>query len=155
MKKFLTICIAGLFTAFTGLANAAPKELPNTAKLTCAANADGTGVLTVAGINVKHIEVYHHNQDGTARNKDVLKSAATYPIPRSATYQVVFTDSAGTWYTNLDAVDGDNAARVFAAAASSQFNGVCTVPEAEHGGTGGPGSSLACCHMLRAKTTAK
>lgn len=150
MKKAMLFCIAVLFT-FAGLAQAAPKSLPENAKLTCKANADGTGMLTASGVTVKAVEIYYHNQDGTARNKAILKPAATYSIPHSATFQVVFSDAAGTWYTNVDGIDGANAARMFANVAPSQFDGVRAVPDAKHGGIGGPGASLACSHMLRAK----
>lgn len=155
--KFFSILVLSLFV---DLAWAVPESLPAGAKVTCVANQDLTGVLTIEGATVKRVEVYYHNPDGTTKNRAVLETAATYAIPRFATFNFVFANAKGEERYVLVG-SGDTPAqitKVFAnvtSAGSSTFNGVSIVPDARHGGIGGPGASLGCTHMLRAKTAAK
>ncbi len=150
-KQYLLIFIS-LF-AITGLANAAPEALPDGARVTCTKNDDGTGTLTIAGVEVKRTELYIHAP--TSRIK-VLKPASSYLVPHSATFNFVWKNAAGEDRYVLVGAD-PNAAKVFGDTkpAVSSFIGVMEVPDAKNGGIGGPGASLACSHMLRSKTATK
>ena len=153
MRKtaFFPIVLALLFS-FTGLASADVNDFPAGANAICAANSDGTGTLTTSGLDVTRVEIYHHNPNGIAQSKTILSPAASYTIPHNATFQIVFSDKTGTGFVNLDGADGADAAHLFVSdSGKSAFEGIRAVPDRAHGGIGGPGSSLACTHMLRTK----
>ncbi|MDO8565721.1 MAG: hypothetical protein Q7S04_00865 [Candidatus Moranbacteria bacterium] len=150
--KFVSIAVA---LAFSGYAYATPEALPAGAKVSCTANADGTGTLAISGVDVKRVELYVH---APTSKKSILDSAASYKVPANATFNFVFKNAAGE--DRYVQVGGDNparVARVFAAsgtaASASTFDGVMAVPDARNGGIGNGGASLGCSHMLR-RTTA-
>lgn len=148
MKKFLTLLFTTVL-AFIGLtAHAAPEALPDGAKVMCTKNDDGTGTVTIAGVEVKRLELYIHKPVSKMK---ILKTAPSYNIAAYSTFNFVWKNAAGEDRYVLVGAD-PNAAKVFGDTKTmSQFSGVMEVPDAKNGGIGGPGASLACSHMLRAK----
>lgn len=146
-KMSLTIITLALAAGF---AHATPEALPDGAKLQCTANADGTGTLKVTGVEVKRVELYIH---APTSKINLLDKADAYAIPTSTTFNVVFKGKGGEdRYVSL----GDESAqvaKVFATGGGTggAFDGVRIVPDKAHGGIGGPGASMGCSHMLRAK----
>lgn len=146
MKK---VMFSLLFACLPGLVYAAPEALPDGANVMCKANDDGTGTVTVTGVEVKRFEIYTHKP---VSKMSVKKTADSYKIPAYSTFNFVWRNSAGENRYVLVGAD-PNTTKVFgeAKAVVSPFIGVMEVPDAKNGGIGGPGASLACSHMLRAK----
>lgn len=148
ITQYLCITIASLFASF---AWATPEALPDSAKVTCTANPDGTGTLVISGVDVKHVELYTH---APTSKMTTLAAAATYQVPASTTFNFVWKTAAGEDRYVLLGGEEKQVAKVFATGATGgQFNGVMMVPDAKNGGIGHGGSSMGCSHMLRAKKT--
>lgn len=146
-KMSLTIITLALAAGF---AHATPEALPDGAKLQCTANADGTGKLTITGVTVKRVELYVH---APTSKMNLLDAAESYAIPASTTFNVVFKGKTGD--DRYVALGDETAAvaKVFATGGTTggAFDNVRIVPDKAHGGIGGPGASMGCAHMLRAK----
>lgn len=140
-----------LISLVAGLAYAEPEALPDSAKVTCTKNNDGTGTLTITGVDVKRVEMYIHKP---VSKKSLRDPAENYNVPANATFNFVFKNTKGEDRFVAVGDEGAAVAKVFATSAGSTgtFIGVIAVPDARHGGIGGPGASMGCAHMLRAKT---
>ena len=152
IKQFFSL-IAVLFAAFAtiSVANATPESLPAGAKAVCIANQDGTGTLTITGVEVKRVELYTH---APTSEKKLLNPAPNYGIPPNTTFNFVFKNAAGEdRYVLVGGESPQQVAKVFNATATNdgQFQGITVVPDAKHGGIGYGGASMGCTHMLRAK----
>ena len=149
--KFVVIAVA---VALSGLAYATPEALPAGAKVSCTANQDGTGTLTIAGVDVKRVELYIH---APVSKKSILNPASNYTVPANSTFNFVWKSAAGEdRYVLVGGDDPARVAKVFATSgsAASPFEGVMVVPDARNGGIGHGGASMGCTHMLRRATTA-
>lgn len=146
LKSFL-ICI---FSIFVGSVWATPETLPDGARVTCVKNDDGTGTVTVTGVEVQKLELYVHAPNSELRP---LSPAASYRIPASTTFNFIWKNKSGEpRYVSLGGEEAQ-VSKVFASSSAKggQFDGVMVVSDAKHGGIGHGGSSMGCTHMLRPK----